>query len=157
MRRAAVVLLVGTLAACGGDSAGPAGPTIAAELVGTWEASPACFPACGLTFVNVASATDTLNFTATPFGYTSRFTLASNGTFTFDAGVPTVSAINGRMRMEGASTLVVEPSAGADEERVTYSLSGGFLSLLWEDTYSFNLDGAGAAETVRVRGRFEKR
>lgn len=156
MRRRGIWVLVAGLTAgltgCGSDGTGPA-IEIPSDLVGTWTASPACVPACGFTFENAGDAADSTNFTA--LGVTSRFTLNATGGFTFDAGVPTAVPIAGRMRVEGSS-LVVEATGGFEEERITYSRSGDLLGLRWQETYSFDLDEDGIAESVTVRGQFER-
>lgn len=152
-RRAICTLVAAFFAACGGDGAGPAAE-LPAELVGTWEASPACVPDCGFTFTNATNAADSVNFTAA-FGTTSRLTLNPSGTFTFSSGVPLTAPVAGRMELEG-NELVVQASGEFPEERIRYSLQGGMLRLEWDETFSFDLDENGTDEDVRVRGVFER-
>lgn len=156
MRRLGIWMLVAGLgsglAACGGDGTGPT-IEIPADLVGTWAASPACAPTCGFTFENAEDPADSTNFTA--LGVTSRFTLNAAGGFTFSAGVPTTVPIGGRMRVEGGS-LVVEATGEFEEERIAFTRSADLLGLTWQETYAFDLDDDGIAESVTVRGQFER-
>ncbi len=150
-QRAFCTLGLALIAACGGDGAGPR-DGLPEELVGVWQAAPACAPACRFTFTNVADAQEVVNFTS--FGAISRLTLNASGSFVFNAGVPLATPVAGRMHVEG-NDLVVEASGEFPEERIGYRLQGGHLHLEWEETFAFDLDEDGLAEDVRVNGVFE--
>jgi hypothetical protein len=152
MRHLFTPLLVLGLAACG-DASGPA-DVISADLAGSWEATPACLPTCGFTFVSTAKATDTLNVVAA-FGLSLEVTLARSGRFEMIARPGGIPPVTGPARTEG-SLLIVRDDAGV-QDTIDFTVTATHLSLAFRGTVQVDLNGDQQLETATARGRFRRR
>jgi hypothetical protein len=152
MRHLFTPLLVLGLAACG-DASGPA-DVISADLAGSWEATPACLPTCGFTFVSTAKATDTLNVVAA-FGLSLEVTLASSGRFEMIARPGGIPPVTGQGRSEG-SLLIVRDDAGV-QDTIDFTVSATHLTLAFRGTVQVDLNGDQQLETATARGHFRRR
>lgn len=152
--RTGVVVLGGLLGLAGcGDASGPA-DVIPAELAGSWEASPACLPDCGFTFVSTVKSSDTMNVVSA-FGVSLDVTLTRAGRFEMVARPGAVPPVTGQARTEG-SLLIVRDAAGV-ADTIDYAVTATHLSLAFRGTAQVDFNGDQQTEAATARGRFRRR
>lgn len=147
------------LAACGGDSSGPAAEDVIPEaLVGSWVAEPACVNAgCGFILSPESNPADTLNATAA-FGITTEITLTRRGGFTLSILPGNTLPVIGTARLGGEANTLIVTSANGAVDTLDYAVGGNVLDFKIRRAYTFpyvTVDGVPVP--AKASGRFHRR
>lgn len=151
-RAASAVLLAFAalgMAACG-DSSGPGGDILPAELAARWVASPSCAE-CGFTAASVTNPADSLNIVHV-LKMTVVLDIERSGTFRLIYGS---TASEGNAVLASPGVLVVTDAAGT-RDTIDFVIRASLLDIDLRRTFSIDVNGDGLPEDTRASGTFRR-
>lgn len=137
------------IAACG-DSAGPDGDVLPAELAARWVASPSCGE-CGFTATSTQNPADSLNIVHV-LKMTVVLDIERSGTFRLTYGS---TASEGSAVVASPGVLVVTDAAGT-RDTIDYTVRANLLDIDLRRKFSIDVNGDGLPEDTRASGTFRR-